>query len=225
MFCGHVSLCIMYIQFPLRPEEVIRSPRTGFTDGCELLGIESRSSRRAARPLTHWAIFPALSWAFLAFKRIVLGVYSCFLSHFSSLFLVSRFLCRKQGYTKTIAGNVCVESEWSEKFVNNNWILEKLEGKSRNPGLFSGFFAGWWSCWTFLGWCSCFSVYWLKFHEAWVSPWNLLENTHCTRLFFPPLSSCDFVAHSSELKCFLLAQTFYLVTEIKMIDSLRPLAT
>lgn len=139
MFCGHVSLCTMYIQFPLRPEGGIRSPRTGFTDGCELLGIEPRSSRRAARPRTHWVISPALSWAFLAFKRIVLGVYSCFLSHISSLFLVSRFLCRKQGYTKAIPANVCVESEWSEKYVNKNWILEKLEGKSRNLGLFSSF--------------------------------------------------------------------------------------
>lgn len=53
MFCGHVSLCTMYIQFPLRPEGGIRSPKPGFADGCELLGIEPRSSGKAARPLTH----------------------------------------------------------------------------------------------------------------------------------------------------------------------------
>lgn len=149
-----------------------------------------RKSSQASYSLSHLSS----PWAFLAFKRIVLGVYSCFLSHISSLFLVSRFLCRKQGYTKAIAANVCVESELSEKFVNKNWILEKLEGKSRNPGLFSGFFAGWGSCWMFLGWCTCLSVYWLKFHGAWVSPWSLLENTHCIWLFFPPLSSSDFVS-------------------------------
>lgn len=103
------------------------------------LGIEPRSSGRPARPLTHWATPPALSWAFLACEGIVLGVYSWFLSHICSLFLVSSFFCRKQGYTRAIPANVCVESEGSERFVNKNWILEKLEGKSRNSGLFSGF--------------------------------------------------------------------------------------
>eukprot|EP00073_Rattus_norvegicus_P019278 XP_006228535.1 PREDICTED: B-cell lymphoma 3 protein isoform X1 [Rattus norvegicus] len=36
MFCLHISLCTRYLQCPLRPEESIRSPRTGITNTCKL---------------------------------------------------------------------------------------------------------------------------------------------------------------------------------------------
>jgi hypothetical protein len=36
MFCFHLCLVTMCMQYPWKPEEGVRFPRSGFTDGCEL---------------------------------------------------------------------------------------------------------------------------------------------------------------------------------------------